>query len=362
LIDEKKVGKSVPKEEMTLKLSVTAIIKGMQLVESGRYKSFDQVIEEGITNLTNKKKSFVVKEIQEATIDYSVSQKETKSYSLSDLTYIDCQNLQTASAIEPVRLADKLLPITVQRLLPVKFCLRLLASELCKNNGGSINIKKFESEIFEKALAWRKYLEEMDASHNRPRGERLSSTFPASNNDLEKSNKRFFDSIVGYQYADGRLTGALLFLGFATVEGECSNLIRITDAGLRFVRLNNPIIDEKSNTFPPFNEEERNFLLNHFSERCPLEHSHTLYYLKVLKDHPGIGRGDLLRYMRSFYERTWNPLDLTPAMVDSLRACVNGRCVELGLAISKKAGKVASYNPTQLGIQWIESIEKKMKI
>ena len=38
--------RSIPKEEITLRLSVSAIIKGMQLVESGRFDTFDQVFDD----------------------------------------------------------------------------------------------------------------------------------------------------------------------------------------------------------------------------------------------------------------------------------------------------------------------------
>ena len=355
-------GRLTPKEEITLRLSVSVIIKGMQLVESGRFDTFDQVVEEGIIALSNDKR------IQEPRSNYfqitpaTTSVIESEDLDVPLITEKEYETLPTVSPIDPQRLAEKLLPITVQRLLPIKFCLCVLASEIRKRGEPYISNEQYRLELTQKASKWRKILEIKDKSIGRARGERLSSTFPTSNSDIQKSLRRFFDSIVGYQYIDGRQSGAFSFLGFASISvDESGNRIGITDAGFRFAKMYNPIINGNENIFPPFSEEERAFLFNHILERSPMEAAHIVYYMKALRDNQSIGRKDLMRRMRVFYERLWNPLELTNAMVDSLRGGVNGRCVELGLAQTKKEGKTASYVPTELGLQWIERIDKKIR-
>lgn len=359
---QKKTERRTPKEEITLHLSVSSIIKGMQLVESGRFDTFDQVIEEGITALS------FVKKMRESQPNYSQKTSTTtsviESYKLDvpPITEKNYETLPTVSPIDPQRLAEKLLPITVQRLLPLKFCLCVLAAEIRKKGETYISLERYQSELTQIAPTWRKNLEIKDQAASRARGERLSSTFPSSNSDLQKSLQRFLDSIVGYQYIDGRQSGALSFLGFASISVEGNkNRIGITNAGLQFAKMTNPIINSNENVFPPFSEKEREFLLNHILERSSTESAHIAYYMKTLIDNQSIGRRDLIRRMRVFYERIWNPLELTPAMVDSLRGGVNGICVELGLARTKKEGKITTYIPTDLGLQWIEKIENKIR-
>ncbi len=61
------------------------------------------------------------------------------------------------------------------------------------------------------------------------------------------------------------------------------------------------------------------------------------------------------RTMRRFYERFWSPSKLSDVLVDSTRAAVHSRLVELGFAETMRDGLRVTYLATDQGIRWAEA-------
>ena len=136
-------------------------------------------------------------------------------------------------------------------------------------------------------------------------------------------------------------------------------MIGISQQGLDFAKIENPIVDLGENTYPPFSERERDFVMDAIATRCPMEASHMAFYLSMLRERPGIDRKESIVKMRSFYERIWNPLDLRAELIDSLRGGVNSRSLELGLARTARVEKATTYMITDVGMKWLERLENK---
>jgi|GEM_PF-3807883 len=62
--------------------------------------------------------------------------------------------------------------------------------------------------------------------------------------------------------------GLLILLGFIVIE---DGLIALTTPGLEFTKLKNPVIDESPFSPALFNQEERQFLINHIKSNIPTE-------------------------------------------------------------------------------------------
>jgi hypothetical protein len=217
----------------------------------------------------------------------------------------------------------------------------------------------FSPHIARKSYSWHRIADSLDRERKRPRGERLAANLPSNESTRVTGLDRFLNATIGQIYRDGRQTGALPFLGFAVLVQEGpQTMVGITTKGLEFAQLENPVADLQTNAYPPFSEGECAFLLGVIESRCAVEAGHMAFYLAMLRDQPGIGREESIRRMRSFYERIWNPLNLTREMVDSYRGGINSRCVELGLARTERADRRAGYVITEAGLRWLTRVRR----
>lgn len=356
------------RERVIVNLPIRLLIDSLKLVESGRFKSIDHVVESALSSLLSKgdnTRGFVVNARKD---NESASSRTTIPATILDENKIPMINISKerySSFVEPIlpsELTNALMPITIQKMLPIKFCVSELVLILQDRGGPSIRIEELITKISQKAKFWDQSLLAMDESSKRKRGEQLSTSFPNYGDVTGKSIDRFLDSNFGYILKDGRQSGALPYLGFASLsnaDGELS--IGITKEGLDFALLRNPVLNDGENVYPPFSPEERNFLLEHIVNRCPNEANHMSHYIKTVQDHLNASRLEINRCMRSFYERIWNPLELTNALVDSLRGGVNGRCGELNLTQTSWKGKNALYTVTEDGLRWLEVMQKKRR-
>jgi hypothetical protein len=166
---------------------------------------------------------------------------------------------------------------------------------------------------------------------------------------------RFLETYVGSAYASGpKVSGALPFLGFMALDGRAGReRVGITEYGLEFAKLPNPVIDEAEPTFPPFRNDEIAAVLRALQARSPAEIDHMRYYVGLINDMGRASRETLVPKMRNFYVRFWNPLDLNSGMIESMRATVHSRCLELGFVKTDREGRTASYTVTEAGVSWI---------
>ena len=267
--------------------------------------------------------------------------------------------LPTVPRVATSSTPSRILLFTVPRFLPVKLVLHELTREIRRRDAQWIDLDGFRRVIGPLALQWREALERMDRDAGRSRGERLATALPSETRDLRRSLDRFLDAYVGYVYDDGRIAGAPSFLGLAAIRctSEAAE-VGVTDAGVEFCAMRNPVLQEGSNAFPPFSRDEVEFLLHQIVTVGSSEAQHLSWYLKVVRDNPVADRMTVGRNMKRFYERIWNPLELTQEMIDSTRAGIHSRCVELGLARTIKKGKGAKYEATKDGVNWLSAFEQ----
>ncbi len=364
------VRRQNPAEERLVKLSVWAEIQGLGLVEQGLFPSFDEMVETAVVALASgfttgsshrpvrgrARPERAQVDADELTVPYVAKMNPP------DLTWTSewgSLNFTPVPAVPQDRLVSPILQFTIPRLLPVKLWTRVLLSELGGRGRPWIDLDEADRILGPQALQWREYLYRLDRSSNRTRGKRLSTALPSGKRDVGKSLSRFRSAYAGFGYKDGRLYGAAPFLGFTSLEGSQDDLrVGLTENGFHFATMENPVFDGEKNVFPPFSEDEVNFLLTKLSDRSPTEAEHVAFYLRHLRDATESTRESVNRAMRHFYETIWNPLTLTDGLVDSTRMALHSRCQELGLAGTVRIGRKATYLATADGLDWIPKLSR----
>lgn len=340
-------------------MPVRSVIKGLLLIENGAFDSFDAVVEAAIDILTNELAHGRGLQHHDKPAKPHAGEGAPVDLTTSYIASPRHPDLMTASVptVDPIpkeKMASNILLFTVPRILPVKIVVRELLSEILREGGPHVDFGAFHRIMASRGLLWREELGRLDRRAGRGRGKRLWTAFPSGDRDLSRSVDRFFGAYVSHIYDDGRVDGAALVFGFASLAGSREEPeIGITDAGVRFARMENPVLDARNNVSPPFSREEVDFLLKHTSERLPMEAEHMGFYLEVLKERGGVDRDTVNRQMRRFYERIWNPLSLSRELVDSVRTAVHGRCQELGLVTTVRRGRRVIYQATNAGLEWI---------
>lgn len=240
------------------------------------------------------------------------------------------------------------------RLLPVKVTLRLLANTLKNEKMQYVVLKQFREKGSEVARDLGLLLRERDRRARKSRGERTFIGFPVREDEY-KSKERFKNHFVGYADTKGCPKGALSELKMAsitTIKGE--KLLGITEPGLTFAIMENPVLDD-GEAGKPFSEEEATFYLQHVWRNLPGEREAVSFLLQSIKN--GITRpGDLTASMQGFSKQigeSWNK-----AVANTMRAGLVSRLQELGLLEREKVGaRGIAYNLSSLGIKLLEEVK-----
>jgi hypothetical protein len=348
-----------PLETREVAIPVPLFIRGLQLVENGRFDSFDSVVAAGLDILTRPHtavRSFRTRGprssigIRPANLAVGSKGAAILSPSTPSLPAVPISGVPTSVGPPAGASAWPILAFTVPRLLPVKAVLRAVAEVAVTEAKQRVDIDTIQSRLGVQAFGWRAALEALDLRRTAAKGERLATGFPSMARDGERSLRRFIDTYLGGFYADGRATGALVHLGFLDMlKGEEGDEAGLTPAGLAFAGLRNPVMDGGEARFPPFTPEETDFFIRHLAGAHLAEAEHMGEYLLLLSQRRGVERDAICSAMRRFYVRFWTPNDLTADMVNSLRMSVHSRCQELGLAVAEHEGRNAGYRITEFG-------------
>jgi len=225
------------------------------------------------------------------------------------------------------------------RIFPTKFLCRLLCTE-------PIEVKRFRSQASEEARRFGLYIMNIDEAEKTPVRKRFSAGFPISTKqaDRGKAKDRFGRQYVFAKKWSGKKSGALLEMLFANTKGK---VIGLTDAGVEFARLSNPIIDEgKQDRL--LSREETEFLLRHFKKNIPAEYEameKTAQWIdegKTSKVELNRAFGDWIRG----WQEEWH--DLT-SYADTQRAGTINRMAEMCLIEKKYRGFRLDCSLTALG-------------
>ena len=240
----------------------------------------------------------------------------------------------------------------INKILPIKFTLRLLANEVSEMEP-LVPLDVFRMEAARKARDFGRWLAKNDAKYKRRWGERLSSGFPIGK-DEESSLNRYASHFVGYQRKkDGALFGGLFELRFGNAEVVGRTLsVGLTDAGSEFAQMPNPVLDN-SDLSSSLSEEEIALYLEHIRARVPGEAYAFELILHLISE--GVsGREELNEQINRRVQLDW-----TEAVVNTQRAGATARLFELGLIDKRRHGLRVEYGVTERAMRWLRSATRE---
>ncbi len=226
------------------------------------------------------------------------------------------------------------------RLFPVKLVVRGLATEL--QIGGA---QEEETEVDPRAHQWRPFdqfsndmartarqfgqkLARLDEEHNRRRGERFATGLPTGD-DAEKSMERFRTHFLGYLEQSGDLSGCAPCLRLVDIQRNPYR-IGLTEAGLEFAELQNPLID--TDPTQAISESERTWYLNYVKSEVPDEYEAMQLVVDSIDD--GDNRPKSLTESVRTLDESWSE-----AQASTVRSGLVGRMTELCLIESTRVGR-----------------------
>jgi hypothetical protein len=155
------------------------------------------------------------------------------------------------------------------KYLPVKITVRVLANML-KDGIDSVLLDQLQDNASIVAREFGLSLIKSEKGLDRKRGEKLSTALPTKRSEF-KSRMRFKTHFVG-SLSRNRIDGMPATLGLINVfrgkDGQI--LVGLTEIGLKFARMENPVLD-KNDLNSSFSIEERQFLLGIIETRLPNE-------------------------------------------------------------------------------------------
>ena len=247
----------------------------------------------------------------------------------------------------------------VNRLFPVKFALRILASMTLSEaydseteiwDGCEIDLHSLREKCYSVSKYAKEQLKLLDLKIEAGSTTDVRVGLPE---DSEKAKERFVAQFVGSKRKHN-VTGALFELGFASLAGfsigpikHTSSDVLFTKMGWEFMSLENPLIDTMEgwndyfNTGMRFSDEEIKFLLTHFKKNVPAEWKLIIDISSIIKN--GDNRPKSLESkLVAIYN--W---DKTKA--SQMRNGALSRMEELDLISRQKEGREVTYFLTERG-------------
>lgn len=259
--------------------------------------------------------------------------------------------------IKPVKTSSEPLSGYYNRLLPVKFILRMMAMLTLNSDGydkedgwqedtsdETITLSELREITWQTAsyaketlLLYDEFLERRGKT-----GAKISVGFPTNDG---KSKERFVAQFVGSR-RKSELSGALFDMGFANIRsflGMSTEEVWFTKFGWDFAMLENPVIDQtKGWEFANrFSETEVDYLLAHFKRNVPAEWEFMVSIAKMIRE--GINDATKMN-AKLISQREWNR---SKASVN--RTGVLARMQELGLVDREKSGVEVTFVLTESG-------------
>ncbi len=268
----------------------------------------------------------------------------------------------------------------INRIFPMKAALRFINS-LNRNEDGLVDVSLFNTkgELAKMLQFYGKFLSTIDTIGKRGKSRKLSTSFPIGDDKykLEKSTSRFLHHFVFELRKDNLVTGGLVKMNFIKlykITGEKPK-VGVTDAGNKFAKLSNPILDEDpifsgkniarlsqmsdedklnyfNKDFDTLSLKEKGFILKHIKASYPAEYNAIKRLLKNIHD----GKNSPVKLKQSMKSY------LGTGLSDSaLGTVVNGlvsRCTELSLLKKTKEGLNVTYHVSNAGKSLISEGKK----
>jgi hypothetical protein len=235
----------------------------------------------------------------------------------------------------------------INKIFPVKLGLRILHESL--HGEETLSLNQFLENVSNKASICAEILRNYEEKHNKNRSEKISAGLP-SHDDSSKSRYKF--QFIAYQRKDGLLDGAMALMRFCNIIKKNNKLmIGMTEEGLSFSLLKNPIIDE-SNFDISLSHEESLFYVNHAKEKIKGEYNAMKWMMSAIK-RGCVDRESLNLELINNYSNIWG--DVSSAVINTQRAGLTARMFELGLLEKEKNGIHVIYRPGRNADKYLSS-------
>lgn len=272
----------------------------------------------------------------------AVPQQTVGNYGLSTLGRGEYDRISTVSMPKRERVGEDPLWGQYNRVFPVKLITRILANELrdqaihttSQVNGSEdqwISLDRFNEEAAELAREYGLKIKQADKEKNRGRGEKLSAALPVGD-DATKSKNRFQMHFIGYAEQNGDLSGAAPELLLVSIPPDSMKLIGITEPGLEFAEMWNPLLDGGVSSDQSLSEEEVSFYLSHICQERPSEFEAMQLAAEAIAK--GDDRPDSLSSQVSTLNDNWSE-----AQANTVRSGLVSRMFELGLISRERVGQ-----------------------
>jgi Arc/MetJ-type ribon-helix-helix transcriptional regulator len=240
------------------------------------------------------------------------------------------------------------------KLLPAKASCRALA-HLLTNRPEGVPLEETAQTIAEEAAIFGDYLRAYDERHGIGRDAALSTAFPSTDENREKSCVRYASQFVASMNTRGQISGLLYDLKLINRADEKDARIALTEAGWRFALIPNPVLDsQQERPTQKFSQEEMNFLIDHIKRRVPAEDFAYRTILTAINqgaDTPEkIDTALQLKYLPAETGRS-----LSRAFLSSQRSGAISRMADLRLLTRVREDVRVSYKVIDIGKQYARS-------
>ena len=211
-----------------------------------------------------------------------------------------------------------------------------------------VSFDEWFAEIWSTSPSTRRSLAEIDFSQNTPRGEQLTSGFPTN---TDKSINRFVNHFCADIYRDGKIVGFPSHLGLIKGSSDRNN-VSLTDAGLEYVRLDNPILDGPLPYVSTMSEGEVRFMIKQIKSHLPSTWKFMIFVLNSVNN--GFCTPDKLSEAIGTNYGYGSQNDWNSAQTSTYRTGAIGLLGDMSLIERKRDGRRVSYSLTKNGERELE--------
>jgi hypothetical protein len=242
----------------------------------------------------------------------------------------------------------------INKIFPVKFLLRYFLTF----RKSEVDLEDFRNKAQEAAWLFGCYLRDLDGEAHKLRDEKLSIAFPSGTGNLarQRTQKRFGKNYIGYIRRSGIMSGALLEMRFAGIKKKGKkSFIGLTEAGLAFAKLPNPIID--GNGERALSEEEARFYTEHCRKNLSGEYAAMKEMAQMINKRQG-STDELTAMVRERMGKEDSDGVRQHNYIVTMRSGMISRMFELGFIKKSRKGYHVRYELTEFGMQFLEGWKK----
>jgi hypothetical protein len=240
------------------------------------------------------------------------------------------------------------------RLLPAKASCRALAHLLIDQPRGVL-LDDATGQIAAEAAVLGDFLAYHDKQNGVGRDDALSTAFPSTGENSDKSRLRYANQFVASVNKQGQVSGLLIDLKLINSRGgRKAARLMLTEVGWEFATMPNPILDDsQERPTQKFSESERDLLLTHIAQSVPVEDfAYRTILATIVKGEntPDTIDAALLRDIPQDTDRS-----LSKSFLSSQRSGAISRMTDLGLVKRVRNGVRVSYVVTDIGKRYLQN-------